>query len=183
MAFTQQLRTPTIYNAIKHAKLLGEVVRYGFPESTLRHYEQLESFPRGVLPLGDAVCRFNPVYGQGMSVAAQEARALGHLLEARASVSDPLDGLAPAFLAEAAALIDTPWAGSVIPDFVYPDTRGERPADFEVSIKYGMALGRLAARDPDVHRLTAEVSHLLKPRRAYRDPELVQRVMAVMADG
>lgn len=183
MAFTQRLRTPTIYNAIKHAKLLGEVVRYSFPESTLRHYERLERFPRGLLPLGDAVCRFNPVYGQGMSVASQEARALHQLLATRAMASDPLDGLAPAFFAEAAALIDTPWAGSVIPDFVYPDTRGERPPDFEMSLKYGMALGKLAARDPDVHRLTAEVSHLLKPRSAYREPELVQRVLAVMANG
>jgi 2-polyprenyl-6-methoxyphenol hydroxylase-like FAD-dependent oxidoreductase len=183
MAFTQQLRTPTIYNAIRHAKLLGEVVRYGFPESTLRHYERLERFPRGLLPLGDAVCRFNPVYGQGMSVASQEARALGHLLATRAAATDPLDGLAQAFFTEAAALIETPWFGSVIPDFVYPDTRGERPADFEISIKYGMALGKLAARDPDVHRLTAEVSHLLKPRSVYREPELVQRVLAVMANG
>ena len=71
----------------------------------------------------------------------------------------------------------------VIPDFAYPDTRGERPADFEVSIKYGMALGKLAARDPAVHRLTAEVAHLLKPRSVYREPELVQRVLAVMANG
>jgi hypothetical protein len=46
-----------------------------------------------------------------------------------------------------------------------------------------MALGKLAARDPDVHRLTAEVSHLLKPRSVYREPELVQRVLAVMANG
>jgi 2-polyprenyl-6-methoxyphenol hydroxylase-like FAD-dependent oxidoreductase len=180
MTSAQQLRTPTIYNAIKHAQRLGEVARFGFPESVCRHYERLATFPRGLLPLGDAVCRFNPVYGQGMSVAAQEARALGHLLATRAAERDPLGGLAPAFFAEAAALIETPWAGSVIPDFVYPDTRGERPADFEMAIKFGLALGKLAARDPAVHRLVAEVTHLLKPRSVYRDPELVQRVLAVM---
>ena len=159
------------------------MVRFGFPESTWRHYERLERFPRGLLPIGDAVCRFNPIYGQGMSVASQETRALRQLLATRATAPDPLDGLAQAFFADAAALINTPWAGSVIPDFAHPDTRGERPADFEVSIKYGMALGKLAARDPDVHRLTAEVSHLLKPRSVYREPELVQRVLAVMANG
>jgi 2-polyprenyl-6-methoxyphenol hydroxylase-like FAD-dependent oxidoreductase len=183
MTFVKGLRTPTISNAIAHAKLLGEVVRFGFPESTWRHYERLERFPQGLLPIGDAVCRFNPIYGQGMSVASQEARALRQLLATRATAPDPLDGLAQAFFADAAALIDTPWAGSVIPDFAHPDTRGERPADFEVSIKYGMALSKLAARDPAVHRLTAEVSHLLKPRSVYREPELVQRVLAVMADG
>ena len=38
------------------------------------------------------------------------------------------------------------------------------------------------ARDPAVHKLTAEVQHLLKPRSVYQDPELVQRVFAVMAE-
>lgn len=64
---------------------------------------------------------------------------------------------------------------------VHPDTRGERPADFEQTLKFGIALGKLAARDPAVHRLTSEVQHLLKPRSVYQDPELVQRVLAMMA--
>ena len=47
----------------------------------LRHFERLETFPRGLLPIADAICRFNPVYGQGISVAAQEACLLKGLLE------------------------------------------------------------------------------------------------------
>ena len=182
MAYAQGLRTPTVYNAVKHAKRLGDIARFRFPESRYRHYERLESFPRGVLPLGDAICRFNPVHGQGMSVAAQEASALGRLLAARAHETDPLAGLAPAFFAEVSTLIDTPWAASAIPDFAHPDTRGERPANFGQTLRFGLALGKLAARDPAVHKLTAEVQHLLKPRSVYRDPELVQRVLAVMAE-
>src|SRR6185369_4321496 len=100
---------PTVYNAIKDAKRLGDVVRFRFPESTYRHFDRLETFPHGLLVIGDAICRFNPVYGQGMSVAAQEARALGRLLSARATEADPLAGLAGPFFAEAAALIETPW--------------------------------------------------------------------------
>ena len=115
-----------------------------------------------------------------MSVAAQEAQALGRLLAARAGEPDPLEGLGPPFFAEAAALIETPWLSAAIPDFVHPDTRGERPADLEQMLKFGLALTKLAARDPAVHTLMAEVQHLLKPRSVYRDPELVQRVLAVM---
>jgi len=182
MAYAQSLRTQTMYNAIKHAKRLGDIARFRFPESAYRHYDHLENFPRGVLPLGDAICCFNPVYGQGMSVAAQEARVLARLLEAKAHDADPLAGLAPAFFAEVSKLVVTPWAGAAIPDFVHPDTRGERPPNFEQSLKFGVALTKLAARDPAVHKLTAEVQHLLKPRSVYQDPELVQRVLAVMGE-
>ena len=182
MAFVRQLRTPTIYNAIQHAKRLGDIASYRFPESAYRHYEGFDAFPQGLLPLGDAICRFNPVYGQGMSVAAQEARALGHLLADRLSSPTPLDGLAQAFFAEAEAIIDTPWAMAAIPDFIYSETRGERPADFEQQLKVGMAMGKLAARDPAVHKLIAEVAHLLKPRSIYQDPEIQQRLQEVMAE-
>jgi 2-polyprenyl-6-methoxyphenol hydroxylase-like FAD-dependent oxidoreductase len=181
MEYAKGLRTPTIYNAIKHAKRLGDIARFRFNESVLRHYPRVENFPRGVLPIGDAICRFNPIYGQGMSVAALEAAALARLLAARARERDPLAELAPAYFAEVARLIDTPWAAAAIPDFVHPDTRGERPADFEQTVKFGAALGKLAARDPAVHRLTSEVQHLLKPRSVYQDPDLVQRVRALMS--
>ena len=108
---------------------------------------------------------------------------MSRLLAKRCVERDPLDGLASAFFAEAAALIVTPWAQAAIPDFIHPETRGERPADFEQSLKIGMAMTKLAARDPDVHKLTAEVGALLKPRTAYMDPELVRRLMEVMAEG
>ena len=179
MEYAKALRTQTIYNAIKRAKRLGEIARFRFNESVLRHYQRLEDFPRGVLPIGDAICRFNPIYGQGMSVAAQEAVALRQLLARRV----PLAELAREYFAEVARIVDTPWAQAAIPDFVHPETRGERPADFEQTLKFGMALGKLAASDPAVHRLTSEVQHLLKPRSVYRDPELVHKVMAVLTRG
>jgi 2-polyprenyl-6-methoxyphenol hydroxylase-like FAD-dependent oxidoreductase len=177
----KELRTPTIHDAIKHAKRLGDVARFGFPASVRRHFERLEGFPRGLLAVGDAFCRFNPVYGQGMTVAAQEASVLGRLLAARAAAPDPLAGLAQEFFAEAQALLETPWAVATF-DFIFPQTSGERPADFESTLKFGLALTRLAARDPAVHKLTAEVQSLLKPRSVYRDPALLQRVLAVMAE-
>jgi 2-polyprenyl-6-methoxyphenol hydroxylase-like FAD-dependent oxidoreductase len=106
LAYAQRLRTPTIYDAIEKAEQLGEIARFGFPASFRRHFDRLVEFPRGLLPFGDSICRFNPVYGQGMSVAAQEARLLHELLERHAAEPDPLAGLAPAFFAESASLID-----------------------------------------------------------------------------
>jgi 2-polyprenyl-6-methoxyphenol hydroxylase-like FAD-dependent oxidoreductase len=181
LTYARALRTPTIYNAISHAKRLGGVARYGFPESVRRHFERLEVFPRGLLPIGDAICRFNPVYGQGMSVAALEACLLKRLLEDLGKVSNPIAALAPIFFAEVQTLIETPWSVAIL-DFVFPDTRGQRPADFETTLKFGIALTRLAAEDPAVHKLTVEVQHLLRPRSVYRDPALVHRALAKMAE-
>jgi 2-polyprenyl-6-methoxyphenol hydroxylase-like FAD-dependent oxidoreductase len=182
LAFAKELRTPTVYRAIKDAEPVSEVVRFAFPESVWRHFERLETFPRGLLPLGDCVCRFNPAYGQGMTVAAKEACILRDLLAARASVSDPLDGLAQAFFGEIQEVLDTPWAAAAVGDFVYPETRGDRPADLEATLSFGRAMVKLAARDADVHKLRMEVMNLLKPRSLYRDPAFVARVRAVMAE-
>jgi 2-polyprenyl-6-methoxyphenol hydroxylase-like FAD-dependent oxidoreductase len=179
--YAHGLRTPTIYNAIKHARPLDGIARYGFPESVRRHFERLDSFPRGLLPIGDAICRFNPVYGQGMSVAALEACLLKRLLGKPEAAGDPIGGLASHFFEEMQALIETPWSVALF-DFALPQTRGQRPADFEMTLKFGIALTRLAAEDPAVHNLTLEVQHLLKPRSVYRDPDLIRRVFAKMAE-
>ena len=178
------MRTPTIYDAIKDAERLSDVARFGFSASIWRHFERLDGLPRGLLPLGDSFCRFNPIYGQGMSVAAQEACLLRRLLAERAEAEgDPLAGFAEEFLAAAAAVIETPWATAAVPDLIHPQTRGLRPPGFDDMVRFGGALTRLAARDPAVHDLMLQVRNLLKPYSAYRDPALVKRVNAVMAEG
>jgi 2-polyprenyl-6-methoxyphenol hydroxylase-like FAD-dependent oxidoreductase len=174
-----QLRTPTIYNALRHAEREGEIARYAFPASTRRHFDHLPSFPVGLLPVGDSICRFNPVYGQGMSVAAMEAVALQDLLRTLAPQDQPLAKLAPAFFTSLLPVIETPWAVANL-DFMYPQTRGERPADLDMTLKFIAALNRVAAREPAVHKLMLQVQHLLKPRSAYQDPAIMQQVMAEM---
>lgn len=182
MAFLQSLRTPTIYGAVRQARRIGGIARFAFPASVWRHFERTDAYPRGLLSFGDAICRFNPVYGQGMSVAAKLARLLRSLLAARLAEADPLSGLAPAFYRQAADLFETPWSMAASVDLADPLTAGERPADFERSLKFGRALLTLAARDPEVHKLIIEVQHLIKPRGVYRDPQLQQRMQAVMAE-
>ena len=170
MDYAQRLETQTIYNAIKHAKRQGGFERFAYPASAWRRFDRLSSFPGGLVPIGDAICRFNPVYGQGMSVAAQEARLLNQLLKGRATKADPFAGLALAFFSESLPLVEAPWNMSAVPDLVYPETRGERPTDFESRLKYNDALIRTAMHDAAVHRLLAEVQQLLKPPSVLQDP-------------
>jgi 2-polyprenyl-6-methoxyphenol hydroxylase-like FAD-dependent oxidoreductase len=180
MAFVKSFRMPTIYNAIRSAKRVGDIARFGMRCSVLRAFDRLDRFPRGLVPLGDSVCRLTPVNGQGMSVAAQEAHVLASLLESRRGGADPLDGLAEAFFTEIQPLLETPWAVAMA-DLVYPQTRGERPPDFETKLQYARTLMRLAAEDYETDRTVFEVRALLKPQSALREPELVSRVMSMMA--
>lgn len=180
-AFAKGLRMPTIYNALEDADCLTPVTRYRFPGSTWRHFEKLDDLPRGILPLGDSMCRFNPVFGQGMSVAAREAHMLHQLLGDLGDVPDPYGTLTESYFAELPALLETPWSTAVL-DLIYPKTTGERPPNFAQTLRFGAALFALAARDAEVHKLMNEVTHLVKPRSAYRDPTLQARVQDVMAE-
>jgi 2-polyprenyl-6-methoxyphenol hydroxylase-like FAD-dependent oxidoreductase len=181
LAYANSLRTPTVYNAVSTARRIGEIHRFVLPASVLRHFERLSDFPRGLIPLGDAICRFNPVFGQGMSVAAIEAASLNRLLSTRAAQRQPLAGLAEAYFDVVQDLIKTPWSAARL-DLIYPETSGSRPADLQETLKFGAGVFTLAARDPQVHKLFSEVQQLLKPNSVYRDPAFVERVQAIMAE-
>jgi 2-polyprenyl-6-methoxyphenol hydroxylase-like FAD-dependent oxidoreductase len=180
IAFAKTLRTPTIHDAIAGAKPVGPIYRFGFPSSIRRRFEALERFPDRLLPLGDVICRFNPAFGQGMSVAAKEAGALKRLIEARNSGAHPLNGLAWPFFAAIQDFLAGPWAVAES-DFAFEKTRGQRPNDFCQRMDFNAALQRLAAEDATVHRIMSEVSHLVKPSSALGDPQIVDRVTALMA--
>jgi 2-polyprenyl-6-methoxyphenol hydroxylase-like FAD-dependent oxidoreductase len=178
-AFVKAFRMPTLFNAISGAKQVGEIARYAMPASVRRHFDRLDRFPGGMIPLGDSVCRFNPIFGQGMSVAVQEAVVLNRLLDSRRDRAAPLDDLAKDYLDRIQDLLEAPWAVAQT-DFLYPQTRGARPPDFERRLQYGAALTRLAAEDPETHRIVFEVRHLIRPQSALREPDLARRVAALM---
>ncbi|QYD73645.1 FAD-dependent monooxygenase [Paraburkholderia edwinii] len=180
LAFADTLPNQAISTALRRGRREAPIVRFGYPESRWRHFADLTDFPVGLLPLGDAVCNTNPVFGQGMTVAAKEAVMLHRLLAESGGHASSLETIGPAFLKEMEDLVKTPWSGATALDLAYPQTKGERPADMRQRSEYQAGVMKLAAVDPDVHRLMVEVRHLVKPANLLHTPDLQQRVQAVL---
>ncbi len=178
LSFAKALPSPRLYELIKDAERIADITHHRFPTSVWRHYERLQAFPAGFLILGDALCSFNPVYGQGMSSAALQVQTLQKILRERAAQSRGLDGVASDFFPKAALAISTPWTLAANFDFAYPQTRGERPPGLAEGAGYFAALDSLQAEDIDVQRLVTEVFQLTKPISALREEPLLSRILA-----
>lgn len=177
LAMAKQCNTPTIHEAIANAELEGDnIARFRFPASIRRHFDRLARFPERLIPIADALCCFNPIWGQGISAAVMEARLLMDLLRARVQEAGSIAALSQPFFAGAHALIETPWRMAAYPDLADPQIEGQRPADLLQELRFRAALRRLAAKDPAVGKLNAQVSHLLAPPSVLATPELLRRL-------
>jgi 2-polyprenyl-6-methoxyphenol hydroxylase-like FAD-dependent oxidoreductase len=170
------LITPTVHNALRYAEPLEGIRHYRFPVSTWKHFERLPRLPRGVLPVADAFCRFNPIHGQGMSSAAQQASLLQDVLDWAAVDSEPIAAVQAGFMAEVASVLETPWMMSTSADLAFPQTRGQRPDNFAEAREFEAALFRAAVADPVVHRAMIEVAQLLQPQSRLQEPDIMRRI-------
>lgn len=151
-------------------ELIGDITRYHFPYSLRRRYERLARFPLGYLVMGDAMTSFNPIYGQGMTVATCQALAL------RAALAAPPQALARRFFKAAAKIVDTPWQLAVGSDLAIPRVPGPRPLSVRLVNAYVARLFRAAAVDTRVALAFLEVMHLLKPPPTLFAPGVMWRV-------
>jgi 2-polyprenyl-6-methoxyphenol hydroxylase-like FAD-dependent oxidoreductase len=172
--YAQSLPDPAIAAILGRAEPVTGVASFGFPSSRRREFERLDRPPAGYLATGDALCCFNPVYGQGMTAAAMEAVVLGRLLDRYGAASG---ALAREFYRETARVLATPWRFAVGADFAYPETVGPRPRGMGLLNRYSTRLQRTAQRDPVVRRTFTAVQQLVRPPAALFAPRIVARVM------
>lgn len=149
-----------------------DVAHYRFPSSRRRRYEDLDAFPDGLLVTGDAVASFNPIYGQGMSVAALDALALHHAL------AGGLDDLAPRFFDRVGAAVDVVWRMTVGSDFAFDATTGPKPRGTALYNRYVDRVVDTAQSNPHVSDQLARVFRLEQPPTSLLAPSVLWRVLA-----
>ena len=178
--FARSLPSPILAEAIEAAQPLSPIFGYRRTENRLRHCADLPRWPDGFVLIGDAVCAFNPVYGQGMAVCAQEVTVLGRSLRTQRQrrPRGDLTGLARRFHRELARTHAPAWMLATGEDFRYPTTQGGRPGTTTRLLHwYVDRLIRTATGSPAAHRAFLQVWHMLEPPSALFHPAVMAQVL------
>jgi 2-polyprenyl-6-methoxyphenol hydroxylase-like FAD-dependent oxidoreductase len=174
LEFARSLCQPDVFDALSRCELLSPIAVYRIPSATRRHYGRMARFPNGILPIGDAICSFDPAFGQGMTVAALEAEALMDCLHCHGRADE---AFRRDYFRRADAAIEVPWALSSGENFKYQQTTGRRPLSFPLTRLYKDRLATCgnAAVIHDFYRVVS----LSAPPRILLRPRVVARMLGM----
>jgi 2-polyprenyl-6-methoxyphenol hydroxylase-like FAD-dependent oxidoreductase len=171
LEFVASVAPPDVLAAIRGAEPLSEIVAHGFPANRRRRYDRLARFPDGLVVAGDAIASFNPLYGQGMSVAALEA------IELRRCLRRGEQRLARRYFRAARKVVGPAWDMAVGGDLALPEIAGDRPWTVRLTNAYVERLLRVAENDPIVAAAFNDVADLLAPPPSILRPGVLWRVL------
>ena len=180
LEFAASLPVLDLYRAIKDAEPVSPIASHRFPSNRRRHYERMERFPEGLVVLGDALCSFNPIYGQGMTTGALGVRLLDDSLNEQRRLGNTgttLTGFSHRFQRKIATVIDSPWLLTTAEDFRSPKTVGLRPWWTAPLCWYTGRVHRLTWSDQFTARRFLEVMHLTARPTALFHPYIVFRAL------
>lgn len=175
LEFTRGLPVPDLYEALRDAEPLTPVTLFKFPGHLRRHYERMDRFPEGLAVLGDAVCSFNPIYGQGMTTGALGAVELETCLASQEK--GRIVGFSGRFRQRLARVVDAPWELATSSDMGYPQAEGKRPLATRVVSRFVKKMLDLSAVDREINDRFLPVQHMLKPPTYLFSPRMIFRVL------
>lgn len=180
--YLREFGASVIADVVASAEPVGETVTHRYPANQRRHVERLRRFPTGWVLLGDALCSFDPIYGQGMSSAALQAEALGHALDRAGGANR---AFARSYFRAAGRIVNAPWSIAVGGDFAYDGTIGKKPFGTDLLNRYLDRVIDAGQRDDTVVVRLNEVVALVRSPQTLLAPGLVLRVLraARRADG
>ncbi|MFJ9785583.1 FAD-dependent oxidoreductase [Amycolatopsis sp. NPDC101161] len=170
-AYVKSLPIPDIHDAISTGVPLDDPVTFRYPASIWKHYEKLRRFPAGLLVMGDAVCSFNPIYAQGMTVAALESLVLQQHLR-----RDPVPAARP-FFKEIAKKIAGAWSVSAGGDMGYAGAEGRKGLMTDFVNRYVARLQEAAVEDSVLTNAFIRVAGLIDPPQSLLKPKYALRVL------
>jgi 2-polyprenyl-6-methoxyphenol hydroxylase-like FAD-dependent oxidoreductase len=169
LALEEQCMPRHAMAALRSAQPLDNVAVFRNMGGLWRRYDRMRDFPAGLLVIGDALCSLNPIYGQGMTMAALEALTLQGYL--RDGAAKPLE-----FFRAAAKHIGPVWAMNQSRDRV-PSAEERRSLRARLTTSAMNYALKTAQHDIVLTERFFRVSHLVDPPSRLQDPALIGRVV------
>lgn len=178
LEFAKQQEQSRLYDVIKDGTPISPVLRYRFQGSTWRRYDRLAELPDGLIALGDAVCRLNPIYGQGMVSSAVTADCLDRCFaEEFKNGRTGLSGFPLRFFKAAAKYQKTAWALNIQEDFRHIQTRGVRPFGLALANAYLLKVLELSSQDARLFKIFLSVLNIEASVWSFFQPYVLKEVM------
>jgi len=177
LKFAESLEHPALFHAIRGAAPSSTIATYRFPAHVWNHYDRLKNFPQNLLVLGDALCSFNPIYGQGMTVAALEAQVLRQCLAEAKGNGEDMMKLQERYFQGIANIVKAAWAVATGADLAYPQADGRRPVGHGATNRYLEYLIGLSCHDKKALTVWNQVTNMQRPLSALFAPSIMGRVM------
>lgn len=174
LELTKKLPMLDIYESIKNATPLTKTSLYRIPSIVWKRFEKVRNFPNGLLLIGDTICRINPVFAQGMSMAILEALALKKLLKKHHS---ELHIVPKAFHRKAAKIISPIWNMVITEDFRYHATTGKKPFGLFIQQWYAKKIFLLSSQNIEVYDAFVKVMNLVRPISSLMTPSIIKTIL------
>ncbi len=171
LALAEPWLPPAIVEGLRRAHPIGEAVTYHHTAAIWRRYDQMSSFPSGLVVIGDALCSFDPTYGQGMTTAALEALTLRDCLHVGNF------GLAQRYFRAASHYIGETWAANQARSWVTSPARDQSSIRQRGAAWLSRAALNASSRDAALTELFFRVSNFIDPPSRLQDPGLIPRIL------
>lgn len=172
LEFAATLRSPLLYEGVRQAEPLSAIRGNRSTKNVLHHYHELPNWPQGLLVVGDALCAFNPVYGQGMSVAAIESLEIANCL--RGGDSSALTGGCQQRLYD---VVKMPWLMAIGEDLRWGANGAKVNLSTRIAHRYLDRVLSLVTTSQSVAQEFTEVSNMLKSPLSLIRPGIAVRVL------
>ncbi|MFE3781950.1 FAD-dependent oxidoreductase [Amycolatopsis sp. NPDC059090] len=177
--FARRLRSPVLYDALREAEPLTPVWGFRRTQNVRRHYEAMRRRPEGFIVVGDAACAFNPLYGQGTTVAALGAETLDSCLreQRRHTPAGDLAGFSSLFQRRLAITSMPAWRVATSGDLKRQGTGSAGGVVKRLQRRYLEAVFAVALENREVSLATLRVLHMLSPPTSLLQPAVTARVL------
>lgn len=175
LAHARALSAPDLHRVLERAEPVSDFIMHGFPSNLRRHYERMKALPEGYLVIGDAMCSFNPIYAQGMTVSAWEAEVLDRILRRHAATA--AKAAIRAYFTAAARMIDNSWRVAAGEDFRYAGVAGSKAFGTEIINWYVGRVHTATHRDPAISAAFIKVLMSIEAPTSLFNPRIAMRVL------